>query len=63
MANGRKVVGNMQFACQQDLSDWTKFLQTNPEIAKIELSLLPCGQWAEYKRLPLLGWSKTEGKK
>lgn len=60
MADKRKVVGDMQFACQQDLSDWTKFLQTNPEVMKIELSL-PWGQWAEYTRLPLLGWDKKEG--
>ena len=60
MAGGRKVVGDMQFACQQDLTAWREFLQTNQDVMKIELTL-PGGRWAEYKRLPLLGWSRVEG--
>lgn len=62
MANGRTVTGDMQFACQGDLTAWVDFLKSNQDVMKIELTL-PWGQWAEYKRLPLIGWSKLEGGK
>lgn len=60
--NRRKVVADMQFMSQEDLTQWVEFLKTNPEISKFEL-ILPCGQWAEYVRLPLIGWDKKEGGK
>jgi len=62
LTSRRKVVADMQFACQEDLSAWVEFLKTNQDVKKIELSL-PCGQWAEYTRMPLLGWDKKEGGK
>lgn len=62
LANRRKVVADMQFTCQEDLTQWVEFLKTNQEINKIEL-ILPCGRWAEYARLPLIGWDKKEGGK